>query len=73
MYVPKIPLSKLTHLNLSLLAMMFVKNFFIKFVYLQPYFPVLFPIEIKETSVRFHVFVFLKEERWFALLQKKWK
>jgi hypothetical protein len=30
-------------------------------------FPVLFPIEIKETSVRFHVFVFLKEERWFAL------
>jgi hypothetical protein len=34
------------------------------------FFPYSLPIEIKETSVRFHVFVFSKEERWFALLQK---
>jgi hypothetical protein len=45
--------------------MMFAKNFFIKFV-CNHIFSVLFLIEIKETSVVMF-FVFLKEERWFAL------
>jgi hypothetical protein len=67
--VPKIPLSKLTHLNKPAVMMMFGKEFLHQVcLFATIFFPYL-PIEIKETSV-IHVFVFLKEERWFAKKMK---
>jgi hypothetical protein len=48
-------------LNLSLLAMMFGKEFLHQVcLFATIFFPYSLPIEIKETSVRFHVFVFSK-------------
>jgi hypothetical protein len=60
-------------LNLSLLAMMFDKEFLHQVcLFATIFFPYSLPIEIKETSVGFHVFVFSKRGTMVCALQKKW-